>query len=129
MPRRQGVAEQGGERGEHGLRGWAAGGFSGTRAVRRRCIVLAKISIRDGSEAGTFFSALTFGIFFQRPKKKRKKKERKRYTKKRHNTSSRDGGRIGADRVRREGSVGKLPRESKRHAVMLYRYVVGVRDM
>lgn len=63
-----------GSGGEHGLRGWAAGGFSGTRAVRRRCIVLAKISIRDGSEAGTFFSALTFGIFFQRPKKKGKKK-------------------------------------------------------
>lgn len=36
--------------------------------------MLAKISIRDGSEAGTFFSALTFEIFFQRPEKKEKKK-------------------------------------------------------
>lgn len=51
------------------------GGGSGTRAVRRRCIVLAKISIRgdgDGSEAGTFFSALTFRIF--RDQKKGRKR-------------------------------------------------------
>lgn len=58
------------ERGHDGVRKQAAsaegGGGSETRAVRRRCIVLAKISIfrsDDGSEAGTFFSALTFRIF------------------------------------------------------------------
>lgn len=71
MPRRRGVARNEGGGGEG----------SGTRAVRRRCIVLAKISIwysvGDGSEAGTFFSALTFGIFFSETRSK-KKRERER---------------------------------------------------
>lgn len=56
---------------------------SGTRAVRRRCIVLAKISIwysgGDGSEAGTFFSALTFGIFFSETRSKKKEREREEW--------------------------------------------------
>lgn len=57
------------------------GGGSGTRAVRRRCIMLAKISIRgggDGSEAGTFFSALTFRIFRDQKKRGRKKRWKKK---------------------------------------------------
>lgn len=70
MPRRQGLARTGGM--GQGT-GGGGGGGSGTRAVRRRCIVLAKISIfdsGDGSEAGTFFSALTFGIFRLEKKEK-----------------------------------------------------------
>lgn len=67
------------ERG-HGVVGLDGGG-SGTRAVRRRCIVLAKISIRgggDGSEAGTFFSALTFRILRDQKKGRKKKKKKKK---------------------------------------------------
>lgn len=76
MPRRRGGGGTGGAR-VVGL----DGGGSGTRAVRRRCIVLAKISIRgggDGSEAGTFFSALTFRIFRDQKKGRKKRREKKK---------------------------------------------------
>ena len=108
----EGVAEWVRGRVERVARGLDGGG-SGTRAVRRRCIVLAKISIRgggDGSEAGTFFSALTFQDF-QRPEKEGEKEDEKK--ERRHNTPSRsEWMRIGTGTGGGGGKfVGKLSRE------------------
>lgn len=83
---------------------------SGTRAVRRRCIVLAKISIwysdGDGSEAGTFFSALTFGIFFSETRsKKKRERERRMERRERRNRRMADGQADGGSEGRRRGGL------------------------